>query len=118
QPDEEIAEVVIDPFVTPWPLSGAAGRPARPEPPLDRPQARPAAAGPLGGILSDPARAFDLREALKRVERDLLQQALAAQRYNQRATALQLGLSYDQLRGRLRKHGLLRESGGDAAGES
>src|SRR3546814_20531516 len=58
-------------------------------------------------ILSDPARAFDLRDALKRVEHDLLQQALAAQRYNQRATARQLGLTYDQLRGRLRKHDLL-----------
>ena len=48
-----------------------------------------------------------VRMALKRVEHDLLQQALAAQRYNQRATAKQLGLTYDQLRGRLRKHGLL-----------
>ena len=72
--------------------------------------------GPLGGILSDPTRAFDLDTALKRVERDLLSQALAAQRYNQRATARQLGLSYDQLRGRLRKHGLLgaaAETGAD-----
>src|SRR3546814_9458397 len=63
--------------------------------------------GPVGAILSDPARAFDLRDALKRVEHDLLQQALAAQRYNQRATARQRGLTYDQLRGRLRKHQLL-----------
>src|SRR3546814_15668483 len=58
--------------------------------------------GPVGAILSDPARAFDLRDALKRVEHDLLQQALAAQRYNQRATARQLGLTYDPLRGRPR----------------
>src|SRR3546814_18492372 len=63
--------------------------------------------GPVGAILSDPARAFDLRAALKRVEHDLLQQDLAAQRYNQRATARQLGLTYYQLHGRLRKPHLL-----------
>src|SRR3546814_1071244 len=79
--------------------------------------------GPVGAILSDPARAFDLRDALKRVEHDLLQQALAAQRYNQRATARQLGLTYDQLRGRLRKHdllgdGLLGDGTDDGTGRS
>ena len=59
------------------------------------------------GLPSDPAQAFDLRAALRRVERDLLAGALKAHRFNQRATARQLGLSYDQLRNRLRKHGLL-----------
>ncbi|HEY9539826.1 MAG TPA: phage shock protein operon transcriptional activator [Kiloniellaceae bacterium] len=109
-PDAVIDAVVIDPFDSPYPLAtsllttSAASAKALPgretagrEPP----------GGPVGAILSDPARAFDLRDALKRVEHDLLQQALAAQRYNQRATARQLGLTYDQLRGRLRKHDLL-----------
>jgi len=113
-PDAEIAEVVIDPFASPWPLaspgSGSSGTAAAAPPP------RAAKSAPLGGILSDPARAFDLREALKRVEHDLLQQALAAQRYNQRATARQLGLTYDQLRGRLRKHGLLGDGSEDLPG--
>ena len=40
-------------------------------------------------------------------ERRLLERALAACRHNQRATAAELGLSYDQLRNQLRKHGLL-----------
>ncbi|MPZ11558.1 MAG: phage shock protein operon transcriptional activator [Kiloniellaceae bacterium] len=109
-PERAIDAVVIDPFDSPYPLA-ALPREGRIEaPPPERPSARSA---PLSGILSDPSRPFDLREALKRVEQGLLQQALVAQRYNQRATARQLGLSYDQLRGRLRKHGLL----GDGAEE-
>ena len=118
-PDAEIDAVVLDPFASPWPLAKgpgamaagqgasmgkerAAAEPSRPVRPPDE--------APVGGILSDPLRAFDLREAMKRVEHDLLSQALAAQRYNQRATARQLGLTYDQLRNRLRKHGLLGEA--------
>ena len=103
-PDAEIAEVVIDPFASPWLPAGQA--PAA-VPVGEAAAGPPRTPGPLGGILSDPARAFDLRAALRRVEHDLLKQALEAQRYNQRATARQLGLTYDQLRGRLRKHGLL-----------
>lgn len=104
-PDAEIESVVLDPFASPWSPAPArtdrktaAAKPPRPESTPEQ--------SPVGGILSDPLRAFDLREALKRVEHDLLSQALAAQRYNQRATARQLGLTYDQLRNRLRKHGL------------
>ena len=107
-PDAPISQVVLDPFASPWPL--AAPPSARQvETPPGAPAAKPAPAAraPVGGILSDPLRAFDLREALKRVEHDLLSQALAAQRYNQKATARQLGLTYDQLRNRLRKYGLL-----------
>ncbi|HMA16625.1 MAG TPA: phage shock protein operon transcriptional activator [Kiloniellaceae bacterium] len=108
--DEAIAEVVIDPFASPWPLAGQASAAAPSgKTPAGQPPKTPS---PLGAILSDPARAFDLRAALRRVEHDLLKQALAAQRHNQRATARQLGLTYDQLRGRLRKHGLL----GDVTG--
>lgn len=108
-PEAAIDAVVLDPFASAYALArppqgkpGAAAAPAAPETAPD--EARPA---PVGGILSDPLRAFDLREALKRVEHDLLRQALSAQRFNQRATARQLGLTYDQLRNRLRKHHLL-----------
>lgn len=121
-PDAEIDAVALDPFASPWaPTSpgamDAAAGPAAGQA-LENKERKAAAArqtrreaaddkAPVGGILSDPLRSFDLREALKRVERDLLSQALAAQRYNQKATARQLGLTYDQLRNRLRKHGLL-----------
>jgi psp operon transcriptional activator len=42
------------------------------------------------------------------IEKRLLQEALARQGHNQRRTAGTLGLSYDQLRGLVRKHGLTR----------
>ncbi len=104
-PDAAIDKVVLDPFASPYPLAPlAAKRAAAGE---TKPDADGAEPGRTGGVLSDPLRAFDLKEALKRVEHDLLQQALEAQRFNQRATAKQLGLTYDQLRNRLRKHGLL-----------
>ncbi len=114
-PDRPIERVVLDPFASPWPLPAAADAAA-----VRRP-ARTATATPVqpaapGAMLSDPARTFDLREALKRVEHDLLSQALAAQRYNQKATARQLGLTYDQLRNRLRKHGLLGAGGAADSG--
>jgi psp operon transcriptional activator len=112
-PDEPIDAVVIDPFASAF--APPASPHAREAAPASSPRAAAAPATPAGGILSDPSRAFDLREALLRVEHDLLQQALAAQRHNQRATARQLGLTYDQLRGRLRKHGLLGAAPPDGA---
>src|SRR3546814_14573431 len=70
-PDAVIDAVVIDPFDSPYPLAtsllttSAASAKALPgretadrEPP----------GGPVGDILSDPDRAFDLCDALKRVE--------------------------------------------------
>ena len=108
-PDAPVDAVVIDPFASAF-VPAARPKEAAAEPPP------PAKTAPAGGILSDPTRAFDLREALLRVEHDLLQQALAAQRYNQRATARQLGLTYDQLRGRLHKHGLLGGGANEGSG--
>ena len=104
-PDAAIDRVVLDPFASPYPLAPLAAKTAAAG--AAKPDADGAEPGRTGGVLSDPLRAFDLKEALKRVEHDLLQQALEAQRFNQRATAKQLGLTYDQLRNRLRKHGLL-----------
>lgn len=41
-----------------------------------------------------------------RVERGILRQGLEVNRFNQRKTAEQLGLTYDQLRGYLKKYNL------------
>jgi psp operon transcriptional activator len=79
-PQRPIAELQFDPFDSPY-------RPA----PADHPPQT--AAG-------------DLRSAVAAFERRLLSDALAACRHNQRRTAERLGLSYDQLRSQLRKHGL------------
>lgn len=53
----------------------------------------------------------DFRERVERFERDLLTRALSANRFNQRATATALNLSYDQLRHALKKHDLLGKTG-------
>jgi len=49
----------------------------------------------------------DFKSQVSQFERDLLSRALAEHRFNQRATAEALGLSYDQLRHALRRHDLL-----------
>jgi len=87
-----VGEIVIDPFESPY-------RPA-PRPPAT------SVAVPPGGETAFDAR-VDFSRSLERFERRLLQQALEANRFSQRAAAAQLKLNYSQLRHLLRKHGLL-----------
>ncbi|MFT3978042.1 MAG: phage shock protein operon transcriptional activator [Sphingomonas bacterium] len=49
----------------------------------------------------------DFKSRVSRFEKELLTRALAENRFNQRATAEALGLSYDQLRHALRRHDLI-----------
>jgi psp operon transcriptional activator len=51
----------------------------------------------------------NLRTAVQAHERSLIEAALIKHRHNQRATAKALGLTYDQLRHTLRRHGLLSD---------
>ncbi|MFP1742037.1 phage shock protein operon transcriptional activator [Lonsdalea quercina] len=53
-----------------------------------------------------PALPLDMRGWLSQQEQQLLQQALAQSRFNQRKAAELLGLSYHQLRGLLKKHAI------------
>lgn len=53
-----------------------------------------------------PGRPVDFREAVAELERHLLEQALEAAEGNRRIAAEALGLTYDQMRGQLRKHGI------------
>ena len=53
----------------------------------------------------------DLKAAVDAHERSIIEQALARHRYNQRQTAKALGLSYDQLRHCMKKHGLTERGG-------
>ena len=48
----------------------------------------------------------DLRSAVDAHEKAILENALARNRFNQRQTAKALGLTYDQLRHCMKKHGL------------
>ena len=54
-----------------------------------------------------PVETDDFRASVDAYERALLEEALGANRFNQRATAAAIGLSYDQLRHALKRHKLL-----------
>jgi psp operon transcriptional activator len=95
-----IEVVEFDPFHSPYrPGAGAAA----PQP------ASPAEAPPMmvSEEESGSAEPADFKTRIARFERDLLTRALAEHRFNQRATAEGLGLSYDQLRHALKRHGLI-----------
>ncbi len=96
--EQPIGEVVFDPFDSPWqPLPGPKPRtPVEPGQPA-------ATAAP---VTPDFAEVDDLRAAVDAHERSIVEHALQANRWNQRQTAKALGLSYDQLRHCIKKHGL------------
>jgi psp operon transcriptional activator len=98
-----IDSIEIDPFESPFrPRSAKAAVQAAEETP-----ARETAPPPA--LPYDEARDFKTR--VNRFERELLARALAEHRFNQRATAEGLGLTYDQLRHALKRHDLLGAGG-------
>jgi psp operon transcriptional activator len=102
-----VGQLVIDPFESPWRPRGhnnhAGQTPISAAPsisPVDE-----AAALPVPRLDS----ISDLRGAVAAYEKQILESTLERHRHNQRRTATALGLTYDQLRHALRRHGLLRE---------
>ena len=106
-PERPIDEIVFDPFRSPWAPAmsdtvqthAAAAAAATAE----------EASAPLHLVSSAsevPASTNDFRGAVASYERQLLEDALRRNRFNQRATAAALGLSYDQLRHALKRHKL------------
>jgi psp operon transcriptional activator len=90
-----VGEIVFDPFESPW----------QPQP---RPEGRSGeAANPAPAAPAIEPAAKDLRAALHTYERGLIEQALDRCRWNQRLTAPELGLTYDQLRHAMKRHGLI-----------
>ncbi|TPG13789.1 phage shock protein operon transcriptional activator [Sphingomonas koreensis] len=94
-----IETIEFDPFRSPW-------QPATMVRPAELAKAEESAADddPVTACEEGPS---DFKSRVSRFERELLTRALAEHRYNQRATADALGLSYDQLRHALRRHELL-----------
>jgi psp operon transcriptional activator len=88
-----VGQVVFDPFDSPW-------QPA-PLPDAPAPQVTPVLPA------HDHSAVTDLRATVDAHERAILEHHLSRHRFNQRRTAAALGLSYDQLRHCLRRHGLL-----------
>ncbi|MEG3085877.1 phage shock protein operon transcriptional activator [Sphingomonas sp. PB4P5] len=93
-----IEHIEFDPFHSPYqPASVAAPAPT-------------ASAAAAADIMAAPVAATDtgdFKTRIARFECELLEKALAENRFNQRSTAEALGLSYDQLRHALKRHGLI-----------
>ena len=97
-----IGHVQFDPFDSPWkPLS----------PTVAKASAAPSEQSPAVTAPQDFDAVDDLRAAVDGHERSILEHALGKHRWNQRQTAKALGLSYDQLRHAVKKHGLMEETG-------
>lgn len=111
-PEQPIDAIQFDPFASPWqpaPMPSSKKR-AGEEGHAPAPAANGAAPSAeqredMLAIALDEIE--DFRSAVDAHEVAILTRALERHRFNQRATAKALGLSYDQLRHCLKKHGLL-----------
>ncbi len=95
--DWPVADIVLDPFRSPFRPSGVPPGPSAATAVAERP------AGD-GAAVAEP---FDFVARVGDFERGLLRASLERHRFNQRRTAEHLGMSYHKLRGHLRKYGLL-----------
>jgi len=104
-PEEPLEEIIFDPFESPFgplrdlvPASAPAERRERPTDDGDDRER------PIGN--GNGRWPIDFRTAVAGFERETLEQALERSKYKQTVAARLLGLSYHQLRGLLKKHGL------------
>src|SRR4051794_37042676 len=107
-PERPIDEIQFDPFHSPWAPSATSASALTPHsraPDEEGPAADSAPQVPASSAVTD------FRAAILAYERSLLEDALARNRFNQRATAAALGLSYDQLRHALKRHKLQDTAG-------
>jgi psp operon transcriptional activator len=106
-PERAVDAIQFDPFQSPWaPLATAMDKP------VQAPAIQADAVDDVDARVSEASSAAvastnDFRAAVSAYERALLEDAMSRNRFNQRATASALGLSYDQLRHALRRHKLL-----------
>jgi len=109
-PERAIDEIVFDPFTSPWAPSRARVT-MTPHPASEEvaaiADASSAVPEPSAAPAHPPGSTADFRAAVTAYERELLEDALRRNRFNQRATAAALSLSYDQLRHALKRHKLL-----------
>ena len=100
--NDPIGHVQFNPFDSPWqPLPQKQRTAAAPDP------AQPNAVSAAQPIpASDLENISDLRGAVDDHEKRIVEHALGKHRWNQRQTAKALGLTYDQLRHCIKKHGL------------
>ena len=107
--DGPIEAIEFDPFQSPYRPGTAAAAAPQSAPPPQRDMPQPTSEGDEVAACDVGPSDFKSRVAL--FEKELLSRALAENRFNQRATADALGLSYDQLRHALRRHDLIGAGG-------
>ena len=103
QPDEPVDSIQFDPFESPW--RPRRSSPARP--PSEAPGPAEVTDMVLTGAAYDPGSCADFRLAVAEYEKAILAAALEKCRWNQRAAAAALSLSYDQLRHAMKRHQLM-----------
>jgi psp operon transcriptional activator len=108
-PEREIDALQFDPFHSPWAPAGT--RPHHSPHVMEGvdAEAEVPATAETSAAAAPPVSTSDFRAAVSDYEKALLQNALAANRFNQRATASALNLTYDQLRHALKRHKLLEQ---------
>lgn len=112
-----VHEVVLDPFASPWrPTRRIKQTPTTTTVPL--PTHTPTAVSSTTNEANIPlpsfTEGFDFKEVSQTFETALLEKALAEAQFNQKKTAELVGLTYHQLRGYLKKYGLLEGMQRDA----
>lgn len=103
-PETPISAIQFDPFASPWSLGAT---PSAPVPVSAAPNAPAPEIADMGEPAAPTVETNDFRAAVHAYERSILEGALKANRFNQRATAAALNLSYDQLRHALKRHKLM-----------
>jgi psp operon transcriptional activator len=93
-PERPVEEIVFDPFESPW-------KPRR--------ETLTVMPSPAPATLEQPE-VQNLRSAVEAYEHSLIEQALMRFRWNQRIAASALGVTYDQLRHAMKRHGLIDQA--------
>ena len=101
-PSTPVDAIQFDPFESPWRPAADGARPA-----LDLPAAEQTITLAATTSSYEPSSCADFRLAVAEYEKAILAAALEKCRWNQRAAASALQLSYDQLRHALKRHQLM-----------
>ena len=106
-PERPIDRITFNPFHSPWaPTGGGSAVPLASVAANGGGELPATAATSVAEAAQPPTSTNDFRSAVADYERQLLEDALQRNRFNQRATAAALNLSYDQLRHALKRHKL------------
>ncbi len=95
-PSQPVGEIILDPFESPY----STEQDSLPPSPIEVVSTKP--------TLDHAKPALHFNERVEALEKQLLEEALASNGYNQKRTAEDMNLSYDQLRGMVRKYKLSR----------